>query len=448
MNSMTPNLKSLLVAAAALTATFSASAVSKWERSLQLTAADAVFVTSKGTVLAADNNFQVPATSGIYYSTDEGENWAQCNVAKWQYNCFFEAGDYVFALGEQARIARSDDDGRTWTVLNYSRYLTDYIEEKEMDYITAYAAAYDPERQRIYIPVWSGNAGVIYSDDFGVTWNMTNRESLQITFQDGEVTFDSFYGASFFKGQPQVWGIYLFYTYDAEKDRWSKGTDASGQPYNSNMLAIVASRDNELYAGRAMENDGMDKPFIQSTTDLKTWKHFKHPGDLESTYVRAITTDDEYVYAATINLGIYRTKDDGETWQAVGTGLPKDQMWEICNADRTIQLAFSEHYLFAAQHDFFNSTSGIYRLSREDMGAELSEVSLKEIADQQVTATVTDNEISAPGAIRVAVCSMTGVELLAADGETLSTASLPAGAYVYSVTASNGAISNGKFIKR
>ncbi len=448
MRFFTSNLKSLLAATVCLTAATTASAASPWELSLSLKAVDAVYVTSKGTVLAADNDFMYPETSGIYYSDDEGETWTQASVGQWLYNYFFEAGDYVFALGESGRLARSEDDGHTWTVLNYTRYVEDYIDAKEEDELVAYSASYDPEKQRIYLPVWSSTVGVIYSDDFGVTWSFTDRESLLLRFEDGTTVFDNFYSSTFFNGQLQVYGIYRIFIYDAENDTWDCMRNKDGYEVNTNFLAVTKVHDGILYASRGMEDDDEDMPFIMYTPDMVNWGAVaSRPATIVTNYVRAINHDGEYLYAATINRGIFRTKDLGQTWESVGEGLPIHKQYPEILADRTVQLAFSENYLFAAQHDYFNSTSGVYRVRRgDDMGEEVN--SIAEIFGEPVSVTVSDSEISAPGAAAISVCAVTGVEVLGTSGSTLSTASLPTGVYVYVVTTSNGSQTTGKFIKR
>lgn len=448
MRFFTANLKSLLAATVCLSAATTVSAATPWEFSLPLKAVDAVYVTSKGTVLAADNDYTMPATSGIHYSEDEGDTWTQASVAPWLYSYFFEAGDYVFAVGESGRLARSEDDGRTWTVLNYTRYIEEYVDPKDEESLVAYTASYDPDRQRIYLPVWSSTVGVIYSDDFGVTWSFTDRESLQIKFDEETTVFDSFYSSTFFNGKLQVYGIYRIYIYDAENDTWDCMRTPNGIEINTNFLAVTAIHDGVLYASRGMEDDDAEKPFVMYTSDMLNWGAVaSRPATIETNYVRAIAHDGEYLYAATINRGLFRTKDLGQTWETVGEGLPMHPQIPQIFADRTVQLALSENYLFAAQHDYYNRTSGVYRVRRGDgMGEEVN--SIAEIMGEPVSVTVSDSEISAPGAAAISVCAVTGVEVLGTSGSTLSTASLSAGVYVYVVTASNGSQTTGKFIKR
>lgn len=446
MRISTTNLKAIVASVCLMTAS-AASAISQWECSLKLTAADAVFVTSKGTVLAADNDFHFAPTSGIHYSTDEGDTWTQADVMPYLYNYFFEAGDYVFALGESARIARSEDDGKTWIVLNYERCIEDLVEPSEMEYVTGYTASYDPELKRIYVPIYSSTVGVIYSDDFGVTWNLADRESLMLHFDDTDA-IDTLYGSSFFNGKLYVHGIYFIYAYDPDADKWSFVLTPESKPYNSNFLCVLAQRDGVLYAARAMEDQDPEKAFVQYTTDMVHWEKFGHPSNILTNYVRSIVTDEEYLYAATINLGIYRTKDKGEHWEYIGDGMPLHPQYAPCFADRSVALALSENYLFVAQHDFFNATSGIYRVKRgEDMGIDADIVSIAEVAVEGPEVSVTADAIEAPGAMSIAVSSIAGAQLLDVAADYLPTSSLPAGVYVYVVKAADGAQSTGKFIK-
>lgn len=431
-------LKSLMATAMGLGIAGSATAAD-WEMSLKLTNALTVFTTSDGTVLASDQDYD--SKGGIYYSTDEGDSWTKSNVADWQYNTYVEADDYIFATGEGCRIARSEDGGKTWLVLNYSRTIEDYVSAKEIDYVTAYGLAYDPELQRLYVAVYANSVGIIYSDDFGVTWQFTDRKSLMVI--DGGM--DNFYKLVMFNNKLVAFGLYLAYEYNAEANTWSVVKDLDGQAFVSNCMSSVTVKDGVLYGGRAMENtDG----FVYCTSDLTSWTALPAPDDCKTGYVRALTSDSECLYAATLKMGIYYSADNGESWKLTGDGFNKSTQYPEENEDFTCSVAVSENYLFCAQFNAYsasmNKTSGIYRIKKSELG----QTSIAEVTtDNTPVVSICGDMIEVAGeAADITVISLAGNTVLSAHTNSLSTASLCSGAYIYKVSGSNSSVS-GKFVK-
>ena len=88
-------------------------------------------LSSEGNLLLADLTYD--ETSGIYLSTDGGENWTKTNAAGYSYNLFVENDEYIFAAGMGCKVARSDDGGKTWEVLSYARNVVDLIGEENIE---------------------------------------------------------------------------------------------------------------------------------------------------------------------------------------------------------------------------------------------------------------------------------------------------------------------------
>lgn len=448
MRKFTHLIASLSVSALSLASSITASA--QWEQCLQLPECMAVFVTSKGTVLCSPQSYSSDRT--IQVSDDEGASWTECGVKNWIYNSFFEAGPYIFALGDGGHVARSEDDGHTWIVLNYSRTISDYVSEKEADYVVAYGATYDPELERIYVAIQSG-VGVVYSDDYGETWTLADRESLMVLrFSENEPPqMDTYYQMYHYKDKTYLFGIYFIYEYDPAADKWMVVRDPDNNPVSSNFMATFTEKDGVLYAARTQPNTEW---FVFHTEDMHSWVFPAYPEGMRSGYVRAIDSDDENIYAATLNFGIYYSPDLTDTWIPISEGLPAHAQIEEAVLDNAISLAHTDNYLFVAMFNVGGDTPGVWRMPLADIKTGNPEnpdkpedgIDVATVCDAAVA--ITGGKLTAPDAVAVSVMNPAGAKAISVSGAEASVESLPAGVYIYNVTRTDGSTLSGKFIKR
>lgn len=349
-----------------------------WERVLELPGAWGFHVCSKtGALLAAD--FKTYRDGGIYISEDQGKTWNKTNVKDYTYTRFVEAGDYIFALGYGCRIARSDDGGHTWEVLNYSRTMDGIIAASDLDYTACYAMI--EVNGRLYACDYVG--GVIYSDDWGETWTHTADDHfVEIVNYEGkgeEKAHQVLYNIETINGRILAFGLECVYEYDAERDKWSTVR------FDSNCMSVSVHHNGAIYCGRAIENDDPAAAFLEYTSDAESWKHTTRPEGLVSNYVRSLASADSRLFVGTIRNGVYHSPDDGNTWEAVNTeemplqfpGIPGMENYKLA----ILNLGADKDYLYAAAFASEyepNTEPGIYRIA-------LSELTLK--PEQISTAT-------------------------------------------------------------
>ena len=299
-------LKSL-VAAGAIAAACPASA--NWEQVYQLPMASAHYITKDGLMLISD--LRDAQDGGIYYSEDKGKTFTKCEVADYMYNKFVEIGDYIYAPGKAGRIARSEDGGRTWDVLNYTRVVEQFYEKPGMaDETVCYAIAGLDDV--LYVGDFLGG-GVIMSEDNGETWSFTDRESQMIDFGDEKV-LDNYYNMSAFNNEIYLFGLYSIHKYNVARDKWE------ALPVNSNCMAAVTIAGDTMIAGRSSENQNPDTEFLATTKDGYTWGKIFNPL-ADNLNVRCVDYDGKYLYAAGPNGKFYYTDDMGEQWYSAD-GLP------------------------------------------------------------------------------------------------------------------------------
>lgn len=359
--------KILLLFALILTALQSHAA--EWQMLREQNAAYGFFITQEGVMLLSDYD-DFTSYGGIYYSEDNGLSWEKSNAKDFYYSKFIEVGDYIFAVGYKCRVARSEDGGRTWDILNYSRACNGLpnATTDNLNSSAAYGIVY--HNDRLYVADFS--FGVVASDDWGETWTQVDTESMMQDVDDGGKgggkMIENLYMLSEYNGTLMAEGLYNVYAFNDETQKWSYLTW-------SNCMAVYTIFNDKLFTGRSMPNDDFNSPFLLSTTDLKNWTNIKHPNGEMSTNVRALTSDRSRIYAALQFGAVYMTSDEGETWYNISEGLPHlvnpytgqeaDDYYSV------LQLWPSNDYLYAVVYNEpwneSQHTSGLYRIKMSDL---------------------------------------------------------------------------------
>lgn len=338
-----------------------------WERVLELPGAWGFHICkTTGHLLAAD--FKTYRDGGIYISEDQGNTWTKTAVKDHTYTRFVEAGDYIFALGYGCRIARSDDGGHSWEVLNYSRAMDGIIPASELEYTACYGMV--QVGNRIYACDYAG--GIVYTEDYGETWTHTADEHFIETIDSGgkgeEKAHQVLYNIDCIDGRIFAFGLTCVYEYHEQTDTWSTIR------LDSNCMGVSVHHNGALYCGRSIENDDPSAAFLEYTTDGSEWLRTTRPDGLVSNYVRSLASADGRLFVGTIKNGIYHSPDGGTTWEAVKTeqmpqqfpGVPGMEDYKLA----ILNLGADKDYLYAAAFasEWESSTSpGIYRIALSEL---------------------------------------------------------------------------------
>lgn len=416
-------LKSV-VAAGAIATTLPLSA--NWEQIYELPQASAHYITKEGLILMSDLRDNLDG--GIYYSEDKGKTFTKCEVADYAYNKFVEIGDYIYAPGKACRIARSEDGGRTWEVLNYTRSVEEFYEKPGMaDETVCYAI--DGLDGVLYVGDFLGG-GVIKSEDNGETWTHTDRESQMVNFGD-EKAMDNYYNMMAFNNEIYLFGLYSVHKYNVSLDRWEI------VPVHSNCLATVTIAGDIMIAGRATENQNPDTEYLLATKDGYTWDQIFNP-EADNLNVRCIDYDGKYLYAAGPNGRFYYTDNMGEEWYN-GKGLPEN-CWPLV-------ISCDDDYVYTTVYHYDPSQviSGLWRYPKSSLA---SSAALETLKYDNLSVNVDGNTLTVTvPAENIRISDVAGKQAIHLNNTSnVDLGVLTPGVYLYEVVA-GGTRVVGKFVK-
>lgn len=341
-----------------------------WEQIKALPATQCVFVAKNGNLIASDFLY-TDYSGGIYYSEDKGVTWNKADVADYCYATMIQAGDYIIASGEGCHLARSKDNGVTWELLSYAHMFSDYISEDDIMYDIAYGITYYDNK--LFVADFCGG-GVIYSEDFGDTWTLTDRESLKYDANSGKsrgkedgMMLDSYYNLSESNGRLLLFGIYFVYRLNDDGYTWELLRS------DSNFMGVSATVDGKLVCGRAIMNYTDEVPFLEWTADGgDTWDEVARPTGVIDNNVRAMHSDAAGLYVGLQNGGIYYTNNFGDEWMDISSGLPytvnSDDDSKVYESPLVI--ASDDEYVYMAVYkDTFSQSdvSGVYRFAKSEL---------------------------------------------------------------------------------
>lgn len=429
-------MKQFLLATAALACAISAFSA-EWEQVLAEKAMQTVFCMSDGVLLAADYKFDY--SGGIYRSTDKGNTWEKTTATDHNYTAFAEHNGVLFAAG-YGGMTRSRDGGMTWEGLPYCDALADIfpgIDPAEASVV--YGIGFKGDR--LYAADFNGY--VLYSDDMGNSWTMTDPAGLAVNPYGDNPFQDALYALVVYNDKVLAGGLYQVYTYDETANTWT--------PLESvgNCMAVYAEVDGILFAGHAIEDDNVQNPFVQYTIDCVEWGGLSHPAGFLSNYVRAMTGYDKTLVVGTMYNGVYITSDMGETWNAFADGLyvnsPDPDNPSYLNI---ISMDNDEEYVYAALFDLpfaQHDGSGIYRIPKSELTAGISDAINEDGRDAPVI--VTANEIMAVGGVSTILYDVRGA-VVSSGIDKVSLAGLTPGIYIYKVNFEDtGSVCGKVFVK-
>lgn len=413
-------------AVAAFALAYPATSSADWEQIHSLPTTYAHFITSEGVHLMSD--YRDMRDGGIYYSEDNGSSWTKCGVRDYSYSNFYEADGYIFAIGSGCRVARSEDGGRSWDLLNYSRTVEEWIPKGATEESSCYGISVLDGV--LYVADFSGG-GVLRSDDYGETWEMTDRESLYIYFT-GETTpiMDNFYHLEAYKGKVYAFGMYSVHTYSPEDKLWTV------LPINSNFMGSVTIFNDLMFCGRAAPNYGRDQDYLLCH-DGESWINVNRP-DTDDNNVRFLTSDDKYIYSLHHGGPMYYTDDMGETWN-VSSNFPEGLY--------PLTLAVDSDYVYCGVYSPLagEKRAGLWRMPKSQLVS-----GVESVKSDFTTAPYVIGDVLFCGcaAREVTVCCSDGKRVASArDVSEFSLSGLDSGVYVYTVDYGTRSVS-GKFVRK
>lgn len=422
----------------------------KWELLKQLDAAQAVHITKGGVMLLSDYNYD--RKGGIYYSTDKGATWTKCGIADYNYNKYFETDEYVFALGYAGRIARSDDEGKTWELLNYTLPLKGILSNDDIEYTACYAMAL--YHGKLFVGDFSGG-GVLYSEDMGETWNLTDRESLSITVPDAkaEESVEAIYNLMTFNDELYAFGTYCVYKYEEATNTWLRIR------YDSNFMAVATIFKGKMYCGRSCPSETKDVAFLEWTENGVDWGWSGRPDecsivppekDFYDNNVRAMTHDENNLYVALQTRGIYFSTNEGDSWTEISDGLPYIE--QIQQYLSPLIMVTDDEYVYVAVFDHMFSPnkiySGLYRWAKKDLPTEETGID-NPMTQQSGHIYADESSLHFDGEAAVKVTDVAGKQQsVSVQPGRADISRLAKGVYVYELTTADGKKVTGKFMKK
>lgn len=289
---------------------------------------------------------------GVLRSTDNGTTWdstATVPQVSYVYRLVITPHDEIFAAMNPQGVFKSTDDGETWTESGLSGESIEDLFIASNGWI--YAATL---------------GGIFRSTDSGTTWlqmnnGLTNTKATSITALNNSIIFAGTVGSGMFRSSNS--GANWLQSTDGIVHK-SMSTVAVNR--NTNIVYVGVSYGGGLFqtvdGGNSWQQVGLQgrsierlaiKPngvmfatistgVLKSTNDGVDWTNTNFPD--------TGPTDREVVISSTGNVfvvypSLYRTTNDGETWEHVVNGLPPGQtVWDIAAGDSVLFAVVSNEF--------------------------------------------------------------------------------------------------------
>ena len=429
-----------IVALVCLLSLISLEAAAQWKLLKSLPATHAMFITKSGNMLMSD--FDPSRKGGIFISKDKGETWEKRDIADYNYCGFYEFENYVFAIGYAGRIARSADSGETWELINYTLPLKENGVFDDQLSESAWCTSMEWFNGKLYITDYTGG-GVLYSEDMGESWKMTDLESLRVREVEGKMYVDNLYNLESFNGKLYLFGAFFTFEFVESDMKWVQKRN------DSNFMAQSTVFNNKMYCGRSIMNQTEKAPFLERTADGETWEWVPRPEGQLDNNVRELYNEGKNLYVGLQSSGLYYTDNEGQSWAKISEGLP------IYNADYPDQyispltITSDDEYLYVAMFEFGRDDSGIYRMAKKDLPPTVTSIdNLSANPDFKVYADESYLYISGNRDAVVSVFDVYGkkMNVVAQDG-LANIQHLASGVYVFEISSKDGK-AVGKFLKK
>jgi photosystem II stability/assembly factor-like uncharacterized protein len=320
--------------------------------------------------LTAQNDIFVGTYDGVILSTDNGNSWENKNTGLIATNVNASAanpqGD-IIAASNIGNIFRTTNQGDTWekirsclgnfTVYSIAINAQGHIFVASMGegvlrstdngaswsilkngiadkYVSSIFVNDD---QTLLIGKWSDTTSIYRSEDNGEHW-----QPVKTGLPNESISVVSFSGndRGFVFAGARYGGVYR------SSDRGLTWTHtALTTPY---ILEITTNKKGQVFASAA---EGV----FRSTDDGDTWQLFSI-GSSDNLILSLTVNDSNHVFAGTACCGVYRSTDDGETWAALENGLDRPGVYSLVIDPKGVLYA--------------GTTGGMYKSVRSTLSVE------------------------------------------------------------------------------
>lgn len=378
--------------------------------------------TENGNMIATNDIY--PDLGGAFISQDHGQTWQEATAEENAYTAYVVQSSSIYLGGTAGKVARSHDNGLTWSTLDFGSLIPG-ISENDAIYALEFL------NDRLYVSVFG--IGVVFTEDDGASWQLTDVESLyEINNPEdgGQWTYDlrSFNGSLYNLSAFGIW------KYNESEDLWSKVDD---RWYPGSSLVV----DDTFYAvyNAAGIPDG-----IRYTTDFVEWQSMPIPAGA-STSIRFLKYFNGAFFMGHVNEAILYSVDHGENWIEYREDFPFFTPIPGLDVYGTpMNLVFSEDSLFCAVFATAPGVGGVYKapIPNELLSTnEISMASFLKVYPNPATDFVTfefskDQKFS--GNLQITnvngkVFYSSNVNENNQNKMTISTSSWPTGLYFYSI---------------
>jgi photosystem II stability/assembly factor-like uncharacterized protein len=277
----------------------------------------------------SNNNIYVGYANGILKSTNGGLSWSHINISGGS-NCFdleVDVLNNIFFIGGGG-VFKSTNDGDTWEYLGFDDLLPLSIESDSDQYIylgtqngvyissdqgqSWYESSDGIQNQVIFslkkisngeLLCGTGGAGIYLSINNGESWNQIGLPEIRIQtlfVNSQNIIYSGTQSAGIFKS--------------TDKGDYWIGSGLAGMKINT----IAVNSNNIMYAGGEPMTIANNKHLFFSSDSGINWSPLDHP------YVRInkiLVTSQNIVFTATAGGGVYRSINNGLTWEQKNSGL-------------------------------------------------------------------------------------------------------------------------------
>jgi|GEM_PF-2366196 len=250
-----------------------------------------------------ENIWYVGTSSGIYRSSDSGNNWQESGLkGKVVDNIFVTASGSILAGVYRSGLYQSVDNGNSWNRIGFAKnvYLYSIVQNKQGKlFLSASFVSEDAPKTK---------TGIFVSNDDGISWEQTNLTDADIInlciTEKGTLIASSINKTYLSKDDGEIWQI-----------------GGKGLPETLPISAITSIND-ILFAslGNRQEEAGKIRGGIYKSTDEgKTWAKTDSGIDLSSPISGLCFVNNELIASAGFEqkngyVGLYKSIDSGKNW--------------------------------------------------------------------------------------------------------------------------------------
>jgi photosystem II stability/assembly factor-like uncharacterized protein/DNA-binding beta-propeller fold protein YncE/predicted small lipoprotein YifL len=287
--------------------------------------------------------FVANAAAGVFKSTDAGRSWSETNFparAAISHQAHLAvADDGTLFAGVGTVIERSPDGGQTWT----------HLPGLPLGFhVASLAVSPDFAQDRVVVAGGDYTSNqIIRSPDGGKTW--------EIVFDAGVVEGASDISAMAFSpnsvadGRLYAWLQYggLLNSTDSGRSWSLVASDRAGEYYGQSL--VVSPAGNRLYLG------ALNGHVLVSEDDGRGWVDLRQNIPDDRTWSTALAFGVDGALFLGTDVGAYRSRDGGQTWDRISAGLPVRPDEGTPQAVRALRLSGNRLYAALAQGGLFVS---------------------------------------------------------------------------------------------